>query len=223
MNSDTRERLERLLRTCYPIGSESEKDAIHRIGRELVSVINALYAAPPPAVPGWVPVEPTEEMLREAAAKVRAFLGTEGPYPRSRAMYRAAIAAAPPYPAVSLPDYAELKAENERLKRSLDRANEYHERLAERLDIRQDPETGVPSDEIDRLQLRLATTRSAVSLPDGWPWDALTRSELARLINARITSTLQWDDASRLPGALGRAAGELARWLEQQQGGRSDG
>jgi hypothetical protein len=51
-----------------------------------------------------VPVEPTEEMLRDGAAKVRAFFERHGPYPRTQAMYHAMLAAAPPHPAVSLPE-----------------------------------------------------------------------------------------------------------------------
>jgi len=40
-----------------------------------------------------VPVEPTEEMLREGAAKVREFMDVRGPYPRTHAMYRAMLTA----------------------------------------------------------------------------------------------------------------------------------
>ena len=46
---------------------------------------------------GWkmVPVEPTEAMLVEGAARVRDFLEKTGPYPRTKAMYAAMLAAAP--------------------------------------------------------------------------------------------------------------------------------
>lgn len=42
-----------------------------------------------------VPVEPTREMLVDGAKTARDFLWEAGPYPRSRAVYRAMLAAAP--------------------------------------------------------------------------------------------------------------------------------
>jgi hypothetical protein len=58
--------------------------------------------------------------------------------------------------------------------------------------------------------------------PEGWPWDAETRSELARIINARITSTFQWDDVTNLPSRLAVASEAIALWLDQspEQGGQ---
>ena len=53
------------------------------------------------AVPeGWklVPIEPTVEMLRVGAYQFLNFYSEKGPYPRSRAVYRAMINAAPPAP-----------------------------------------------------------------------------------------------------------------------------
>ena len=54
-------------------------------------ILRAIEAA------GWqvVPKEPTEEMLRDGAAKVRTFLEHEGNYPRTHAMWVAMLAAAP--------------------------------------------------------------------------------------------------------------------------------
>jgi len=109
----------------------------------------------PALPPGWVavPVEPTDEMLRDGAANIGAFFERHGLYPNSRAVYRAMLAAAPPCP--------------------------------------------------------------AVSLPDGFPWDAGTRKELAFLINARISSTIPWVQETGMPTHLESAAVSLARWLEQ--------
>ena len=53
------------------------------------------------AVPeGWklVPIEPTVEMLRDGANQCLNFYSEKGPYPRSRAVYRAMLDAAPPAP-----------------------------------------------------------------------------------------------------------------------------
>ena len=49
---------------------------------------------------GWmlVPVEPTVEMLRDGANQCLNFYSEKGPYPRSRAVYRAMLDAAPPAP-----------------------------------------------------------------------------------------------------------------------------
>lgn len=49
---------------------------------------------------GWklAPVEPTEEMLREGAAKVRDFMSGSGVYPRTGVMWAAMLAAAPTLP-----------------------------------------------------------------------------------------------------------------------------
>lgn len=46
---------------------------------------------------GWklVPVEPTQEMLVAGARTVGDFYSEAGPYPRSKAMYRAMLAATP--------------------------------------------------------------------------------------------------------------------------------
>ena len=54
---------------------------------------------------------------------------------------------------------AALEAENERLTASLDRANEYHGKLAERLEIRQD-ENAMPYDRIDLLEVEVANLRA---------------------------------------------------------------
>ena len=49
---------------------------------------------------GWmlVPVEPTVEMLRDGANQCLNFYSEKGPYPRSRAVYRAMLNAVPPAP-----------------------------------------------------------------------------------------------------------------------------
>jgi hypothetical protein len=64
-----------------------------------------LYAAPhPPALPpGWVavPVEPTEEMYQQGREVARSYLPKHG---MLEATFRAMVKAAPPCPAVSLPD-----------------------------------------------------------------------------------------------------------------------
>lgn len=41
-----------------------------------------------------VPREPTEEMARDGAAKLRDFFEQSGPYPRTKAMYKAMLSAA---------------------------------------------------------------------------------------------------------------------------------
>jgi len=45
-----------------------------------------------------VPEEATEDQMRDGAHQVRNFIEQRGPYPRTRAMYAAALAAAPTAP-----------------------------------------------------------------------------------------------------------------------------
>jgi hypothetical protein len=67
--------------------------------------IKPLYAAPPPPTlpPGWVavPVEPTEAMYQQGREVARNYLPKHG---MLEATFRAMLAAAPPCPAVSLPE-----------------------------------------------------------------------------------------------------------------------
>lgn len=60
-----------------------------RYGKEVDITLAAIHASGHRIVP----VEPTEEMLREGATKVREFMDVRGPYPRTHAMYRAMLTA----------------------------------------------------------------------------------------------------------------------------------
>ena len=101
----------------YTVTREPSKEAVERAANEIHKWLEgfrlsrgaiediaraALIAGPEDAavLEGWrmVPIEPTAEMLRDGANQCH-YNSEIGPYPRSRAVYRAMINAAPTPPA----------------------------------------------------------------------------------------------------------------------------
>lgn len=92
---------------------------------------------------------------------------------------------------VLLMDRAALRAENAALKRELERANAFHERLANRLEIRQDPD-GSMYDEIDRLRFENAALMERTQIgPE--------LIETIKMCEARATRMMRGEDAGIAP------------------------
>ena len=77
----------------------------------------ALRIAQQGAGEGWklVPVDPTNEMLINGAAATRDFYSENGPYPRTKAMWRVMLAASPTPPFVSTEEERDKEAISEAL------------------------------------------------------------------------------------------------------------
>jgi NTP pyrophosphatase (non-canonical NTP hydrolase) len=109
LGADQAERLAVDIRNAAGKHNDDALPVVHVV-RKMAAALDAspepARAEPPALPPGWVavPVEPTDEMLRDGAANIGAFFERHGLYPHSRAVYRAMLAAAQPRPAVSLPD-----------------------------------------------------------------------------------------------------------------------
>jgi hypothetical protein len=86
---DLREKVARAMAATFNGDADPEGDLWEQWGGETDAVLAAIHASGHRIVP----VEPTEEMLREGAAKVREFMDVRGPYPRAHAMYCAMLTA----------------------------------------------------------------------------------------------------------------------------------
>lgn len=119
---------------------------------------------------------------------------------------------------------AELEAENERLANSLQRANEHHERLAARLDIRQN-EDGSTHDEIDRLrkwQREMVEIQASGGRLDGYR-ELGAKCAALESQNDRLRAGLQAvaDLIAESDGVAGlHLNGDIATWDELRTGGR---
>jgi hypothetical protein len=224
INAETRERLNGLLRTCYPIGAESERDAIQRIGGELVRIIDALDASREPARTfGADQAERLAVDIRNAAGK-----HNDDALPVVHVVRKmAAVLNASPEPARAEPVTAVANA--------LCQSGQFETGQggcaplcmsvlgASRGGPHGCPHALKVHGELARAVLAAAPPLPAVSLPEGWPWHATIRERIAGYLRDEADDDDRHDPECGIfaEPELADLKRWLARWLDQspEQGG----